>query len=441
MTGPIKVYLCYCALVVPAFIILAIGGRRPARRRLLWGGSALLVAGAVALLVRYSEPDNLADDFRKAYYPAGTAVFQNPSALYERDGEQDGNFNFVNIPILALLFTPLSMLPEWTAYTVFTILGVGAVGLAYFGLVRFTGISGWHALALGALIAVNGPLWYSFREGNLTHFVLPLQVGLLCFAVGRRDILAGFCLAIVGLIKMPLILFAVYFLLRRRWRLVAAFSATLLSIVGLSIALFSLELHLAWWRACIDPFAGHALTAYNAQSLHAFLARCMTEGSVVSWQFVDVDRHFGLIHKGIIAGLILATAMVCRRPPSTAADSATEHSLVLCLALIASPLSWTHYFLLLLIPAAVFLGKLPLTPKSIPWFAAIGTGLLLMSPPVLSLTEGLTPWTRALGSHCFFGAMLLTAILLMDRWRSSRPVEIAQGSQAESKHVPERLAA
>jgi hypothetical protein len=450
MTAPLKVYALYCALVVFALVMFALADSRAGhwsfrkarwslRRSWFWAGGILSIGGAVALLARYSEPIHFADDFLKAYYPAGRAVLDNPATLYAR--EHSGDLRFVNVPIVAVLFAPFAGLAEKFAAGVFTALGVAAVALSYAGLVRLTGVSGWRAAALAALIAVNGPLWYSFREGNLTHFILPLLVGALGFAIARRDAIAGCCLAAAGLIKIPLFLLAAYFLLRGRWRVIGGLSATLLATMGLSVALFGVDLHLVWWRDCIDLFAGRALTAYNSQSLHAFLARCLTAGPLDSWEFVDVGAQFGLINKGILAGLALATILACWRAPSSKAGEATEYSIVLCLALIASPLSWTHYFLYMLIPIGLYLGNMLTVPTTAPWIAAIGASALLMSPPVFLVTDGLPAWSRPLASHCFFGALLMFGTLLSARWRSGGMAALALPVADETKADRARLAA
>jgi hypothetical protein len=66
------------------------------------------------------------------------------------------------------------------------------------------------------------------------------------------------------------------------------------------------------------------------------------------------------------------------------AQALVEFVLVLNLALVASPLSWTHYYLLLLLPAALLLaGRLP-TAGGPATYRLMYAGLLLASMPVVA---------------------------------------------------------
>ncbi|MEL7239553.1 MAG: glycosyltransferase 87 family protein, partial [Planctomycetota bacterium] len=83
-----------------------------------------------------------------------------------------------------------------------------------------------------AVVAVNGPLWYSVREGNLTHFlVLPLvlALGLL---IARRDVLAGVLLGLISVIKLPLVLFVGYLVARWRFKAVVGFVGAIAAAVA-----------------------------------------------------------------------------------------------------------------------------------------------------------------------------------------------------------------
>ena len=414
MTGPVKVYLLYYFLVALAFALFVLGGRKTVYRRLLWGGGGALVLLTMTLLARYSEPNRFGDDFLKAYYPAGGAILRDPARIYGNDG----NLTFANIPIVAFLFAPLSSLTDSIAALVFGMLGIVATLLGCYGLVKLSRVSSWRAAALFALAAVNGPLWHSFLEGNLTHFVLPLLVGVLYFATNRREGLAGVCLAIAGLIKLPLFLLAVYFLARKRWSVIAGFSATLLAIVGLSVTMFGVDLHLRWWRECIAPFASRPLTAYNVQSLHAFLARCLTNGSIGSWLPVNVDWQFKAIEKAVSFGL--AATIVCvfwRAHHSEPAATYTEFSIVLCAALITSPLSWTHYYLLLVIPAGLYLGERSDGPDHAP--LAFGNG----GKPAADVAAGPCNHDRCDGVDQVSGFALLFRRSVVGGHAAGRPLE------------------
>ena len=57
------------------------------------------------------EPRVLFTDFRKAYYPAGSAALEGHAALKPLFEFQRGVHGFVNLPIVAYLFAPFGLLP------------------------------------------------------------------------------------------------------------------------------------------------------------------------------------------------------------------------------------------------------------------------------------------------------------------------------------------
>ena len=98
-----------------------------------------------------------------------------------------------------------------------------------------------------------------------------------------------------------------------------------------------------------------------------------------------------------------------------------EFVLVINLAIVTSPISWTHYYLLLLIPWGLYLGgRLPLpddrTTRWLMWGSLVLTSLPVVIPqhsPGL-ISEVLA---RTVVSAWFFGGLLMLAALLRGLWR------------------------
>ena len=330
------------------------GTAREGRRWAAWLASGVAALAIMAFFWSVSEPPAPLGDFRKAYYPAGTLVRADPAALYQFPPK------FNCIPIVAWLFVPLSWLSEPAAGVVVTLVGALAVGLTCCGLIRLTGVSGWRRAALAGLFVVNGPLYNSLREGNLTHFVLfVLFVALYCME-RRRDAWAGALLAIAGILKPPVLPLAGLLVLRWRSGAVAGFGAALLGIGGASLALYGLELHVAWYRNCVQPFIGAPIGAFNAQSVDAFLARLLTDGRYLHswWPIAQLGPGFALLKSILVALLVCPTAWILWRARRAASATAQrlDFSILLCLALLISPTSWTHYYLLLLLPIGLHVG-------------------------------------------------------------------------------------
>jgi hypothetical protein len=403
--------------------------------------------GAVAPIVMaffwtVSEPPVALGDFRKAYYPAGALVRAEPSALYRFPPK------FNCIPIVAWLFAPLAGLSEAAAGAVFTLAGVLAVGLTGYGMVRLTGAAGWRRAGLLALFVVNGPLYNSLREGNLTHFVLfVLFAALLCME-RQRDVAAGALLAIAAILKPPVLPLAGLLVLRWRRAMAVGFGGALLGIGGASLALYGLELHVTWYRHCVQPFVGAPIGAFNVQSVDGFLARLWTDSRYLHswWPIPHLGPGFAALRLALLALLVCPTAWVLWRGRRTSSTSAQrlDFSILLCLALLISPTAWTHYYLLLLLPIGLHAAGMLAMPGGRSCVALFWLAVVLISPPIIAPAPEVAahhPLTASLlVSHYFFGGVLMLAVLVWARLRSRNPAAsrapVAGSGTTSSRAVP-----
>ena len=410
------IYLVYSFLILTAVTFnfkAKIWQKQPVNVWLYYGLPALVMI----VFSFFVSASNFCGDFNKSYYPAGRLILEDPSKLYE----WGKGLGYVNIPIVAILFTPISFLPKLAAQIIITLLGLISIFLSAYLLVKLTKAEGWRKLAIPGLVIINGPLYYSLKQGNSTHFTLLLLIGAVFCIQERREIWVGVLLAIAALIKVPLLLLGVYFFIRGRWRVVQGFSTTLLAIVGTSILLFGWDLHIIWFTKSILPFLGKPIGAFNVQSVDGFVARLLTDVDLASWLPLEMGWEFKLIRYAIISILVGATIWVCWRsqPPLTLKTQNLEFSIVLCLALLISAISWTHYYLYLLLPLSLYFGERLAVPPGKTWFRSILVSTVLVSLPVIlikvdnSILSFLV--SKLLVSHYFFGGVMLLGVLLAAR--------------------------
>jgi hypothetical protein len=95
--------------------------------------------------------------------------------------------------------------------------------------------------------------------------------------------------------------------------------------------------------------------------------------------------------------------------------------------LITSPISWTHYYLWLFIPWALYLGgELPL-PDDTVTRALMGAGFTLVMVPVLMWSPTELSWyaailSRTVVSVWFFGGILMFLALARGLWHTKSAV-------------------
>lgn len=373
----------------------------------------------VAYMWRASQPARFLNDFKRAYYPSAELV---------RDGEAERLYDvfplaFTNIPIVAWLFVPLASFSPNTAGLVFTALGLLAVAGTAWLLARYLRLAGTRLAVFVVALAANGPLYYSLREGNTTHFVwLALVVALLC-SESNRGRLAGVLIGLAVIIKPPLALVLLPFAARGKWDTVVAGAGTIAAIIAGSFALYGVDLHREWYEASVEPFGLHPLGASTVQSLDAVFARLLLgDDYITDYQPIEeLGGVFWAARTTLVAALALIGAAVCLRWRTSDARVMLrqEMCLAIVLALIAAPTSWVHYYLLLLLPIALALGGGLALPDSRPWWILLGIAIVLLSPPVVALdveSALVRQFMARIGfAHYFLGGILLAGIVLAAR--------------------------
>jgi len=375
--------------------------------------SGLAVVYAAAMLALTSGPVLI--DFIKAYHYAGRAIVSDPATLYDCTRAQC----YVNLPAIALLFVPFGLMEPSAAGVLFSLIGLAALAAAMHRLTRDANpdVVLW-------LIVLSGPLYYSIRIGNTTHFLLIALIVAFDRLANRRDRLAGMLLGAAALIKPPLALFLVYLLLRRRVAAAWTMAVVGAAVVAMSVMLYGIDLHRYWLTEFVIGHGGSPIGAYNVQSVNGFLAHLLTRGHLRDWYPIPMGAGFRAASLTLTAAIVLGVALVCWRAGRPRSQQAwyAELSLMLTLAVVIAPISWSHYYLLLLIPIAAMLGgsRLPLPNRSI----AVGVVLaaLLMSLPVVILpVPGRIPsalYDRVAVSHYFYGGLVLLAALAAVRARA-----------------------
>ena len=409
------------------------------------GGSAIHL-----YLWQISEPPDLFSDFYKAYYPAAEYLLEKGlSATWPLTEAAAGGF--VNIPIVAWLFVPFVMLGEEEAGWAFLAFGAAAALAAWWLLARMRRAEAMNTAPLLLLLGlVNGPMINSLREGNTTHIILLLIV--LAFVLWRSgwDFAAGLLLGLCAVIKLPLLLFGAYYVLRGKWRVVVGGVTSIATAVLLSLADYGLQGNIGWYKDSVEPFLGGVIPAFNVQSIDGFLVRLWTgEGRLHDWDPM-VPEVLHKVIRNILFLLVYGGAIwlgwrATRAEPPPAingrlsARDTLEFVLVITIAIITSPISWTHYYLLLLVAWGLYLGgqlSVPddRTTRWLMWMSLALTSLPVVIPehsPNL-ITEVLA---RTVVSAWFFGGLLMLAALLRALWKLV-PSNTLQPNHAGSHVTP-----
>lgn len=282
---------------------------------------AVLTIGLALWLARRGQ---FAVDFRREYWPAGWRVLHGQNLYSWSSTQIHYGIAFPYPALLALLVVPLSLLPIAPASMIDTVACVAALG----GSLYLLCVRDWRVFGLCLLTA---PVVAAWQTANLTLLLmLMLAIVWRCRDHPRK---AGLAAAVLISLK-PFVWPALLWLLATRrftasaWCLAAGLviNAITWSLVGVSqIGDF---IHLGQRVSDALFRDGYAIPAVAAH--------------------FGISLQVGLLLLAICSALLAAGTL--RR-----GQSSDETSFLACivLMLVASPLSWNHYFALLILPLAI----------------------------------------------------------------------------------------
>ncbi|MBK9781274.1 MAG: DUF2029 domain-containing protein [Anaerolineales bacterium] len=407
--SPYFIYISIPILLTGLFFQIEHKLTKPWMRWAWW-----LACLALLLLIGwYASQEQYLYDFFKGYYHGGRKIVRDLEALYD-----ENCYNFTNFPLVAFLFAPLANLEKEYAGTIFFLAGyVTILPLAYW-LVKLAELKGGLRWLVLALLALNGPLDYNIWLGNITQVITLGLLLVLWWVKTGKEWLAGILLGVNGLLKIPLILPAGYFFVQRRWRVVGGGLLIFTLVLAASLIFVPFWLNSLWADRCILSMAGNPITAYNNQSLSGFLSRQLIPG-YVGWFPIAPNPQYQLA--SAFAQLVLYAPIVFIlfigfKHPATPKTQTSEFLILVTGSLLTSPIAWTHYLLMLIIPIALYIKENSEEQNKLWLNILFWAGVLLLSIPINS-TQALFEQTgQILFLSLHFLGMLLLYITLVIRW-------------------------
>ena len=433
----------FLATAIGVIAILRLMGNRPFPK---W--TLLLIAAGLAIFeaasVWVTFPTNpYFWDFLQCYYPAGEAALHHDTAmlrtLYEKVVQ-----GFVNMPVVAYLFAPFALLAPRTASILYTVVGIALTVWAWVLLARLARLERRERWLLALLFLANGPLINGLKFGNTSHIILFALVAGLVLLRERRSALAGLLLGAAAVLKPALLLFGVFFVLRRDVRGTLGFAAAGIVIGALSLVLFGWAFNVFWFETSILQFSHQWFSTFSVQSIPGFILRLRADPDILtSWRPL-IPAPGEKLAAQILVGLlyVFASAACIKALLPRAGDASRsmgdpgvrrdlQYLLVVCLAVISSPLSWSHYYVWLLMPAAFFLGSAQLSSQTqvmrwLPWLAiALVTPLVVwpwsFSNPALAML-----YRSFAASNLLYGGLLWFGLVAWWLARSNESASTAR---------------
>jgi alpha-1,2-mannosyltransferase len=332
-------------------------------------------------------------------------------------------------PVAVLLTLPLGKLSYPDAMLVWNlatfVLFLVAVALVVRELrMPFTGLS---LLPATALIVGGFPVFFQVAEGQLNCLLaFLLTVGWVADRRGFQAA-AGVAVGAAAAIKLTPLFLLVYFVAARRWRGAVALVAAFLALNGAAVAVLGIDAFRFYVTDVVPSVAERFQTSSRNSAIAGFWLRLFAPHPEV--RMLALARE--PLVATIVAGILRAIVVVLTTWLTWRADSVESRDRAFAVALVAmllvAPLTWAHYFLLLLLPVGLVWMRTPgvlprlfmwlvfvvlLLPDNIGVIAALGwkEGKLVGTEEQRMLTgvEGL--YTVSLPHYALEGLFLLTLL-------------------------------
>ena len=303
-------------------------------------------------------------------YRSGGAAVSSGAPLYQL--RFAWNLGFTYPPFAALVFTVLAAVP-WPAVPPL-VLGTSVVLLPVTLWLALRLPHGPSAPPLGrrraarlALAAAAAAVWLEPVRTNLAYGQINLVItALILYDLSRDDSarLKGAAIGLAAGLKLTPAIFALYLAATRRYRAAAVSAAAFAVTVAAGFAVAPADSGTFWAGTFADPMrVGRIENAAN-QSLRGGLARVLHTTSVAPL-WLGAALIVG------VAGMGLAV-MAARR-----GDEGAGFSLCAVTALLVSPVSWSHHWVLA-VPALLLLAR-SAWPGQFRWAIAASAGAVTLA--------------------------------------------------------------
>jgi hypothetical protein len=253
--------------------------RAPMRKPPLWLAAAAVASAWMAVYsvgrwILQFATGPVHEDIRLTYVAAEAGIQYGWSTIYEQSvlrelsasfpGDAryiDSVMTYVNPPLLAWLFAPLTVFSEPIAYAVWTVISLAALIFAWHIAAPYAGLA-----KVTLLLVVIGlwPVLLSFFFGQPIILVVALLAAAWWLTAHERPLAAGAALAVATFLKpQDVVLLPVVLLVSGRYRVVAAWAlgcAALGAATALNLGSAGLT---SWWHAIRDGQASPTHLEYT----------------------------------------------------------------------------------------------------------------------------------------------------------------------------------
>jgi len=290
--------------------------------------------------------------------------------------------------------------------------------------INWSGTTKWYrSAALGSTvaIAVLGVTYYPLIKGHLLGQIQIFLGALVALALLLQEFdrhsSSGFCIGLCCLIKPQFAILVLWAILRRQKRFLLGFGIVVL--LGLCLAIIEFGLHNHFQYLKVLQFLSRTGEAYGPnQSVNGLLNRFLENGDAVAFQHFTFAPYHPVVYYSTMASSIVILALAFFLPAaSNLKGRSLDLAVVICAATMASPIAWEHHY------GAFFpvfaIGLVAANRSRRASFLLLVSYAFVANELIRTDLVFANRWIGILGSHIFFGALLLFGFLLIVRLRGT----------------------
>lgn len=231
----------------------------------------------------------------------------------------------------------------------------------------------WPALFPAVILLLANPLLNQIYQGQLNCLLAVLVTA--GWIADRRDrkVLAGICVGLAGAVKLYPLFLLLYFAFTRRWQGLLAAVMTFIAANGLAAAVLGTGAFRDYFGVVMPSVAGEFETHWANLSLSGFWKRLARTEPIQDWFGPSYSlvgaRILGFGFAIVVCGLVAWTSW----QTSTTESRDRAWALGLVGMMLASPIAWSHYCILFLMPLGFLWTRS--TPRAL-WLVGICVAIL-----------------------------------------------------------------
>lgn len=297
-------------------------------------------------------------------------------------------------PNTLLFYLPFIFFSQKLAQTLFTLISLSSIIAAVYISLKLAKnkFNLLHFILFLSLTLLSFPTKFTLGMGQNNAVALLLL--LLSFHYHRKNnyLFSGIILGLAIALKSIFGFFFLFYILKKRWKILAYASSTILATIIITISISDANLYQYWITKVIPPLLNlKGREIYYNQGILGFISRFSDN--------LFIRRYLSLLVS--LVTLTITTIFAMRKK-----NEAAQFSLFLITLVLIDTLSWQHHFIWLIFPY-ILISNFILKSKHIRLYILILTSYFLVSWNIKEPNTFSTFPSSLILSNTFFGTVLL----------------------------------